>query len=129
FMMLDTGGQMTMPEDYANVIVHAGNGTAVRLGGVATVEEGGRNSNSTATYNGKPAVLLTITKDVNGNVIDTVDDIKALLPTFKGRIPQGIDISVLTDRTNTIRASVDDMQWTLMASIALVILVVLVFLR
>ncbi|MDQ0393140.1 efflux RND transporter permease subunit [Labrys monachus] len=129
FLMLDTGGQMTRPEDYARIVIKAGNGTAVRLGDIARVEEGVRNSNSSASYNGKPAVLLTITKDVNGNVIDTVDAIKALLPTFKGRIPQGIDIAVLTDRTNTIRASVDDMQWTLMASIILVILVVFVFLR
>jgi multidrug efflux pump len=129
FMVLDTGGQMSKPEEYANIIIHAGNGTAVRLGDIAKVEEGVRNVNSSATYNGKPAILLTITKDTNGNVIDTVDAIKALLPTFKGRIPMGIDIAVLTDRTTTIRASVDDMQWTLMASIALVVLVVLVFLR
>ncbi|GLS20403.1 acriflavine resistance protein B [Labrys miyagiensis] len=129
FTMIDTGGQITKPEDYASIIIHAGNGTAVRLGDIAKVEEGVRNVNSSATYNGKPAILLTITKEANGNVIDTVDAIKALLPTFKGRIPAGIDIAVLTDRTTTIRASVDDMQWTLMASVALVILVVFVFLR
>jgi multidrug efflux pump len=128
-LMLDTGGQMSKPQDFSRIIVHTANGTAVRLGDIANVEEGVRNSNSTASYNGKPAVLLTITKQANGNVIDTVDTIKALLPTLKDRIPSGIDIAVLMDRTTTIRASVDDMQYTLIASVILVMLVVLVFLR
>ena len=128
-LMLDTGGQMSKPQDFARIIVQTANGTAVRLGDIAKVEEGVRNSNSTASYNGKPAVLLTITKQANGNVIDTVDTIKALLPILKDRIPSGIDIAVLMDRTTTIRASVDDMQYTLIASVILVMLVVLVFLR
>ncbi|WP_448952421.1 efflux RND transporter permease subunit [Labrys neptuniae] len=129
FVILDTGGQMEDPDEYANVIIRAANGTAVRLGDIAKVERGVRNLNSSASYNGKPAILLNITKDTAGNVINTVDAIRALLPTLKSRIPQGIDIAVLTDQTTTIRAGVDDMQWTLMAAIALVVLVVFVFLR
>ena len=128
-MALGTSGQMSAPEDYASIIIRSGNGTAVRLGDIATVERGVRNLNSSASYSGKPAILLNITKEANGNVIETVNAIKALLPVLKARIPAGIDIDILTDRTTTIRASVDDMQWTLMASVILVVLVVFVFLR
>ena len=77
----------------------------------------------------KPAVLLIITKTPEANVIDTVDRVKALLPQLREWIPAGIDISILSDRTSTIRASVHDMQWTLAMTIALVMSVVFVFLR
>ena len=75
-------------------------------------------------FNNQPAILLTITKNADANVIDTVDRIRALMPEIKRWIPEGIDISVLSDRTTTLRASVHDMQLTLGLSIALVMLVV-----
>ena len=88
-----------------------------------------RNSRSAAWFNRQPSVLLVITKQADANVIDTVDRIHELLPELKRWIPADIDISVLSDRTQTIRASVLDMQLTLLATIALVMLVVFLFLR
>src|SRR5262249_27966537 len=82
-----------------------------------------------AWFNGQPSVLLVINKQANSNVIETVDRIYALLPELKRWIPAGVDISVLSDRTRTIRASVFDMQLTLIATVILVMLVVFVFLR
>ena len=88
-----------------------------------------RNSRSAGWFNGQPSVLLVINKQANSNVIETVDRIYELLPELKRWIPAGIDISVLSDRTRTIRASVFDMQLTLLATVALVMLVVFLFLR
>src|SRR5262249_27297806 len=93
------------------------------------VSQGTRNARSAAWFNGQPAVLLIITKQAEANVIDTVDRIYELLPELKRWIPPGIDISVLNDRTLTIRASVHDMQLTLGATAVLVMLVVFLFLR
>jgi len=96
---------------------------------VATVEQSNRNSRSAAMFNAQPAILLIITKQRDANVIDTVDAIKELLPEIKRWIPPGIDISILSDRTGTIRASVFDMQVTLGLSVVLVMMVVYIFLR
>ena len=87
------------------------------------------NRYSAAMFNKEPSVLLIITKQADANVIDTVDGIKALIPELKRWIPAGIEISVLSDRRTTIRASVADMQLTLTLSVVLVMLVVFVFLR
>ena len=94
----------------------AANGTVVRLSAVASIEQGVRNSRSAGWFNGQPSVLLVITKQADANVIETVDRIHELLPELKRWIPAGIDISVLSDRTSTIRASVSDMQLTLLAT-------------
>ena len=105
------------------------NGNVVRLADIATIEQGTRNSRSAAWFNRQPAVLLVITKQADANVIETVDRIRELIPEIKRWIPADIDISVLSDRTTTIRASVADMQLTLVATIILVMFVVFVFLR
>ena len=110
-------------------MVKAANGDIVRLGDIADVELGARNSRSAAWFNAQPSVLLVVTKQADANVIDTVDRIYEMLPELKRWIPAGIEISVLSDRTETIRASVHDMQLTLLATIALVMLVVFLFLR
>ena len=115
--------------DYQNIVVKAANGTVVRLGDIAAVEQSVRNSRSAAWFNGQPSVLLVITKQADANVIDTVDRIRELLPELKRWIPADIEISILSDRTTTIRASVLDMQFTLVATIALVMMVVFLFLR
>lgn len=128
-MTLGINGQLTTPDEFAAIVVRARNGVAVRLGDIATVEPGVRNRRSEAWYNGQPAVLLTVTRQANANVIETVDTIKALIPELQARIPAGIDVAVLVDRTTTIRASVDDMEWTLVMTVALVMTVVLVFFR
>ncbi|WP_271025444.1 efflux RND transporter permease subunit [Rhizobium sp. RCAM05973] len=121
--------QLRTPEAYGRLIVQSGDGTAVRLSDIATVEPGVRNSRSDAWYDGKPAVLLNITKQADANVIATVDGVKELIPELQRLIPAGVKIAVLSDRTTTIHASVNDMQWTLLATICLVMAVVFVFLR
>jgi multidrug efflux pump len=126
---IGTNDQLRTAPDYDNLVIRSANGTVVRLSAVAQIEAGVRNSRSAGWYNGQPSVLLVINKQSNSNVIETVDRIKTLLPEIKRWVPPGIDISILSDRTQTIRASVADMQLTLAATIVLVMLVVFVFLR
>src|SRR5262252_7653706 len=126
---LEANAQLRKVEDYQGIIIKVVNGNAVRLASVATVEQGTRNARSAARFNHQPAVLLTIVKSADANVLDTVDRIQEIIPDIKRWIPAGIDISVLSDRTMTLRASVHDMQLTLALSILLVMLVVYVFLR
>jgi multidrug efflux pump len=121
--------QLRTVADYDPIVVRAANGTVVRLSAVSSIELGVRDSRAAAWFNGQPSVLLVINKQANSNVIETVDRIYALLPEVKRWIPAGVDISVLSDRTQTIRASVRDTQLTLLATIVLVMLVVFVFLR
>jgi multidrug efflux pump len=129
-IVLETNPQLSDPEDYKNIVVkNMPNGDVVRVGDVAKVVLATRNRMSSARFNKQPAVLLIITKKPDANVIDTVDRVKALLPQLKEWIPVGIDISILSDRTGTIRASVHDMQWTLGLTILLVMSVVFIFLR
>jgi multidrug efflux pump len=121
--------QMRQVHEYETLVIKATNGNIVRLSAIASVEQGVRNTRSAAWFNLQPSVLLIITKQADANVIHTVDQIHALLPELKRWIPADIEFSVLSDRTQTIRASVRDMQWTLLAAITLVMLVVFVFLR
>jgi hydrophobe/amphiphile efflux-1 (HAE1) family protein len=126
---IGSNDQLRTVAEYNNLVVKSSNGTVVRLGGIADVELGVRNSRSAAWFNLQPSVLLVVTKQGDANVIDTVDRIYDMLPELKRWIPADIQISVLSDRTTTIRASVRDMQWTLLATVALVMLVVFLFLR
>ncbi len=126
---IGTNDQLRTVPDYKNLVVKSANGTVVKLGGIADVELGVRNSRSAAWFNLQPSVLLVVTKQADANVIDTVDRIYEMLPELKRWIPADIQISVLSDRTTTIRASIRDMQWTLLATIALVMMVVFLFLR
>ncbi|MFN3658856.1 MAG: efflux RND transporter permease subunit [Pseudolabrys sp.] len=121
--------QLRNAADYDPVVVKSVDGTVIRLSSVASIRPSVRNSRSAGWFNREPSVLLIITKQANANVIDTVDRIYDLLPELKPWVPAGLDISVLSDRTQTIRASVHDMQLTLGATILLVMLVVFVFLR
>ena len=124
-----TNTQLQDARDYDPIVIKVANGNVVRLSHVATIEQGVRNSRSFSLYNGQPAVLLIITKENDANVIETVERIKALLPELKRWIPPGIDISVLSDRSQTIKAGIAHMQLALGATIVLVMLVVFVFLR
>jgi multidrug efflux pump len=126
---LASNDQIRTAAEYDPIVVRSANGTVVRLSSIASIELGVRDNRAAAWFNGQPSVLLVINKQANSNVIETVDRIHALLPEIKRWIPTGIDISVLSDRTQTIRASVKDMQLTLIATIVLVMLVVFVFLR
>ena len=121
--------QLRNASDYDPVVVKTVDGTVIRLSNVATIRASVRNSRSAGWFNANPSVLLIITKQANANVIDTIDGIYAVLPELKQWVPAGLDISVLADRTQTIRASVRDMQLTLGATVILVMLVVAVFLR
>ena len=126
---IGSNAQLRATPDYDSLVVRSANGTVVRLSSIASIEAGVRNSRSAGWFNGQPSVLLVISKQANSNVIETVDRIYELLPEIKRWISPGIEISVLSDRTKTIRASVQDMQLTLIATIILVMLVVFVFLR
>ncbi|HEX6001259.1 MAG TPA: efflux RND transporter permease subunit [Hyphomicrobiaceae bacterium] len=127
---IETNAQLGMRiDDYKRIAVKTDKGNVVRLGDVAEVLQGTRDARAAASFNGQPAILLHVTKSEDANVIETVDRIHALLPDLTRMLPAGIDVSVLSDRTTTLRASVHDMQLTLGLSAALVMLVVYLFLR
>ena len=121
--------QLRTPIEYNPLVVKTVDGTVIRLSTIASIEPSVRNSRSAGWFNKDPSVLLIVTKQANANVIDTVDGIYDLLPELRQWVPAGLDISVLADRTQTIRASVHDMQLTLGATVILVMLVVALFLR
>jgi multidrug efflux pump subunit AcrB len=126
---LGSNSQLWDPRDFNPIVVKSANGTVVRLTDVASVRRGVRNNFSAAWFNRQPAVLLTVTRQANSNIIETVDHLKATLDDLKNWIPADVQVSVLSDRSQTIRASVRDMQITLAITVVLVMLVVLVFLR
>jgi multidrug efflux pump len=126
---LSINRQMRSAAEFRDIVIKSSNGNFVRLADVAEVEDSVRNSRSIAWFNKQPAVLIQITKQGDANVIDTVDRVRELIPQLKQWIPAGLEISTLVDRTGTIRASVRDMQLTLLATAILVMVVVFVFLR
>jgi multidrug efflux pump len=126
---LSINRQMRTAAEFRDIIIKSSGGNFVRLSDVAEVEDSVRNSRSIAWFNKQPAVLIQITKQGDANVIDTVDRVRALIPEIKQWIPAGVEISTLVDRTGTIRASVLDMQFTLLATAFLVMGVVFAFLR
>ncbi len=127
--MLATNAQLVTIEDFKRVIVAVRNSVAVTLGDVADVRSGVRNTRAAGWFNGKPAVLLIITKQPQANVIETVDKVKALIPELRRWIPASVEMAIVSDRTSTIRASISDLMVTLCAAIVLVMLVVWLFLR
>ncbi|WP_460118980.1 MdtB/MuxB family multidrug efflux RND transporter permease subunit [Pseudomonas sp. H3_G09] len=127
--MLDANDQLTSPEDYANLILTYKNGAPLRLKDVAEIVDGAENERLAAWANQNQAVLLNIQRQPGANVIEVVDRIKALLPSITDNLPAGLEVTVLTDRTQTIRASVTDVQHELLIAIALVVMVTFLFLR
>jgi len=121
--------QLRSASDYDPLVVKTVDGTVIRLSTIASIQPSVRNTLSAGWFNKDPSVLLIITKQANANVLDTVDRIYALLPELRQWLPAGLEISVLADRTQTIRASVHDMQLTLGATVILVMMVVALFLR
>lgn len=126
---ISTNRQMRTAEEFRDIVVRNVNGNVVRLSDIADIEDSVRNTRSAAWFNKEPSVLLTITKQSDANVIDTVDRVKELLPELKQWVPAGVEFTIFSDRTGTIRASVLDMQLTLIAAAMLVMMVVFVFLR
>lgn len=121
--------QAKKASDYIPLIVSYRNGAAVRLADLGEVVDSVQDLRNSGLYNGKPSVLLIISKQPGANVIETVDSVKELLPQLQASIPAAINLQIGTDRTPTIRASLNEVERTLLISIALVILVVFLFLR
>jgi multidrug efflux pump len=121
--------QITTTEAYKAVVVAYRNGAPVQLSDVADVVAGLENSKVGAWYQGKPAIVIDIQRQPGANVIETVERVRAELPRLKRALPASAELNVVNDRTDTIRASIHDVQFTLMLSVVLVVLVVLIFLR
>jgi multidrug efflux pump len=121
--------QISHAEDYRPVVIGYKNGAAIHLVDVADVIDSVQNVRAAGYLNGKRAILLIIFRQPGANIIETVDRIRSELPSLKASIPQGIDTTLVLDRTTTIRASVSDVERTLSLSIMLVIVVVFIFLR
>jgi multidrug efflux pump len=126
---LAANDQLLKAAEYRPLIVGYSNGSAIRLSDVANVQDSVENLRSAGLANGKPCALVIIFRQPGANIIDTVDNVRAALPQLKASIPSAIDLTVVMDQTTTIRASVREVERTLMISIGLVILVVFVFLR
>jgi multidrug efflux pump len=121
--------QLVSSADYNNVVVAYSNGAPVMLSAVATAVDGVENVNQAAWMNNTPAIILNIQRQPGANIIQVVDRIKQRLPQLKATLPTAVDVNILTDQTVTIRASVSDVQFELMLTIALVVLVIFLFLR
>jgi len=126
---IDANDQLKSVNDYKKLVVAFRNGAPIRLGDVATVVNSAENVQLAAWANKRAAIILNIQRQPGANVIAVVDRINQLLPTLQAGLPASVTVIPLTDRTVTIRASVDDVQVELMLSIALVVLVVFLFLR
>jgi multidrug efflux pump len=116
-------------DQYRPLIIAYRNGAPIRLSDVATVVDGVENVKQAAWMNRQPAVILNVQRQPGANVILVADRVKALLPQLRSLLPPSVQVSILTDRTNTIRASVRDVQFELMLTIALVVMVIFLFLR
>ena len=127
--VIASNDQLHEAKDYKHIIVAEHNGVPVQLGAIANVVDGQENNFQAGWANGKRAVLLIIRKQSDANVIQIVDQIRRILPQLRTWLPPTVNLSIISDRTQTIRASVDDVQLTLLISIALVIMVMFLFLR
>jgi len=127
--VIDANDQLATARDFRNLIVGMSNGRPIPLSAVATITDGQLNPFQAAWFNKQRSVLLMVRKQSDANVIETVDGVSAQLPLLRSWLPPGVKLEVQTDRTVTIRASVHDVQFSLLLSVALVILVMLLFLR
>src|SRR5215472_11614649 len=128
-MDVTSNDQLLKAVDYMPLVVGYHNGAAVKLSDVAQVQDSTENIRAAGFVNGNPSVLIIIFRQPGANIIDTVDRVRDAIPSLKASIPTAINVQVVVDRTTTIRASVHDVERTLVISIGLVILVVFVFLR
>jgi multidrug efflux pump len=126
---INANDQIQQPSDYDQITVAYKNGAPVHLSDVATVVNGAENAKLGAWVNTTPAIILNIQRQPGANVIAVVNAVQKMLPQLKGSLPQSIDVAVITDRTNTIRASVKDVEFELGLAVVLVVLVIFFFLR
>src|SRR5205823_7251773 len=126
---LNTNDQLLKADDYNNLILAYSNGSPVRVRDVGRAISAPENDLIAGWYNTQRAVILVIQRQPGANVIETVDRVKAMLPVLQASIPPAIKVSTISDRTETIRASVADVQFTLLLTVALVVMVIFLFLR
>jgi len=126
---LNTNDQLLKPAAYENLIIAYRNGSPVRLRDIGSAIEGPENDLLAGWYGKDPAVILAVQRVPGANVIETVDRIKKLLPQLQASVPPAIKVTIAADRTATIRAAVSDVQFTLMLTVALVVMVIFLFLR
>ncbi len=126
---IDANDQLVTSKDYRNVVVAYRNGAPVMLTDVAKIVDGVENKNQAAWMNKMPAVIINVQRQPGGNTISVVKSIKSLLPQLEANLPKGIDITTLTDLTTPIQASVSDVEFELVLTIALVVMVMFLFLR
>ncbi|MGY4310793.1 multidrug efflux pump subunit AcrB [Bradyrhizobium sp. JR3.5] len=126
---LSTNDQLFHPDQYADLVIAYRNGSPVRIRDIGRAVSAGENDLIAGWYNNKRAIILAVQRQPGANVIETVQRIKATMPTLQASIPAAIKINVVSDRTQTIRASVADVQFTLLLTIALVVMVIFIFLR
>jgi len=126
---LQTNDELKTAAEYQPLIIHYNNGGAVHLSDVATVTDSVQDVRNAGMTNAKPAILLMIRKSQEANIIETVDRIRAKIPELRETIPASIDLQIAQDRSPTIRASLEEVEQSLIISVALVILVVFLFLR
>jgi hydrophobe/amphiphile efflux-1 (HAE1) family protein len=126
---LNTNDQLLNADDYANLVIAYRNGAPVRIRDVGQAISAPENDLIAGWYNQKRAILLAIQRQPGANVIETVNRIKAMMPVLQASIPPAVKVNIISDRTETIRASVGDVQFTLMLTVALVVMVIFIFLR
>jgi len=126
---IQSNDQLINASDFAQVVIAYHNGSPVRLSDVATVENDVENNRQAAWMNETPAVIVNIQRQPGANIIQVVDRIKKLLPLLKSNLPSAVQVDELTDRTTTIRSSVKDVEFTLMLTVGLVVMVIFLFLR
>jgi multidrug efflux pump len=126
---INDNDQLQSGAAYAPIIIAYRNGAPVRLSDVATIIDGAENTHQKAWVNDTPAIVLNIQRQPGTNIIGVVDTVQALLPQIRASLPEGVNVDVITDRTTTIRASVEDVEFELMLTIALVVMVIFLFLR
>jgi multidrug efflux pump len=126
---VNTNDQIKSAAEYGNIVIAYRNGAAVRLRDVASLEAGAENAKLGGWMNASPALILNVQRQPGANVVDVVNRVRDLLPALQAAVPAGVDIAVLTDRTTTIRASINDVEFELVLAVALVVLVIYVFLR
>jgi multidrug efflux pump len=126
---IDANDQLRTADEYGNLTITYQNGAALRLKDIAHIEKGPENSFQSAWANNSPAIVISVQRQPGANVIQVVDSIKAQLPKLQAALPDGVKMSILSDRTQTIRASISDVQFELMLSVALVVMVTFLFLR
>jgi hydrophobe/amphiphile efflux-1 (HAE1) family protein len=126
---LNTNDQLLVPDEYADLVIAYLNGSPVRIRDVGRAISAPENDLIAGWFNQQRAVILAVQRQPGANVIETVDRVKAMLPVLQASIPSAIKVDIISDRTQTIRASISDVQFTLLLTVALVVMVIFIFLR